>query len=404
VIAAVLAVFYPHLINSVFTLGSENVYLILITLCLYTGWKALTSDSLLNYALTGAIVGLAYLTRPEAFAYPVFFVGAILCRNIWQRTAVIKRSALYGGVFLAAFLLLATPYLLYLRSETGTWTISAKTKINTVMGDYSKVAAKDHDGETEPNVSLKTVRVLLYLVADNLIEINKSMPYLIPPIVTVFMALGLFTTGWGWARAKREIYLITFCVLTVLGYAAAVVQTRYFYILLPIILGWSAKGILAFGNWFRSSTSNWSFAVLRGRVAAYVPAICLGILFLYLLPLNFFMRPARDLWRERAYEERAAGTWLSENARPMATVFSARKIAPFYAGAVQVSPKSSEIDKLIDEVRASGVEYVVSSDRENKRNPYLKDFEDRLMVDPGFELVYHNDENPDYQIWIFKRK
>ena len=403
VIAALLAIFYPHFINSVFAIGSENIYLVLITLCLLTGWKALTSDSLLHYALTGAIVGLAYLTRPEAFAYPVFFVGAILFRNLWQRTAFLKRSAMYGGVFLAAFLLFATPYLLYLKSETGSWTISAKTEINTVMGDYSKVAAKDNDGEIEPTISSKTVRVLLYLVAGNLIEINKSIPYLVPPIVTVFMGLGLFATGWSGARAKREIYLITFCVLTVLGYSAAVVQTRYFYILLPIILGWAAKGILAFGNWFRSTTSDSNFAASRVR-AAYVPAICLAVLFLYLLPLNFFMRAPRDVWQERPYEERAAGIWLSQNAGPMATVFSARKITPFYAGAVQVSPKSTELDQLMDEIRTSGVEYVVSGDRGNKRNPYLEDLEEELRTDPGFELVYHNSDNPDYKIWIFKRK
>ena len=404
VIAAVLAIFYPHLINSVFAIGSENIYLLLIILCLYTGWKAVTSDSLLYYAITGGIVGLAYLSRPEAIGYPAFFIAAILVRNLWQRKEFLRRSATYCGVFLAAFLLFATPYLIYLRGETGRWTVSGKTEINTVMGDYSRVAEKVYESEVEPTISLETGRVVLYLIAGNLIEINKSIPYLVPPIVTVFVGLGLFATGWGAPRAKREIYLITFCVLTLLGYAAAVVQTRYFYILLPIILGWAAKGILAFGSWFRSSTRDVNGVVTPRIKPTYMHAICLAVLLLYLLPLNFFMRSRREAWHDRPYEERAAGIWLSENARPMAKVFSARKITPFYAEAIQVSPKTTELSQLLDEVRNSDIEYVVSGDRGNKRNPFLEDLEKELQVDPGFELVYNNDENDDYTISIYKRK
>ncbi|HEX6280088.1 MAG TPA: glycosyltransferase family 39 protein, partial [Pyrinomonadaceae bacterium] len=216
-IAGVLAVFYPHLLNSVFDLGSENVYLVLIILCLFTGWKAITSDSLLYYALAGGLVGLAYLTRPEAFAYTAFFIGVVLFRNIWKKEQFIKRSLIYGGTFLIAFLVFAAPYLVYLKGEMGRWTISSKTEINTVMGDYTNPAAVDGDRLINPTLSLRTGADLLRSFSFNMVAINKSLPYLIPLGVMIFISLGLFATDWTSTRAKREAYLISFCLLTIVG-------------------------------------------------------------------------------------------------------------------------------------------------------------------------------------------
>ena len=403
-IAGVLAVFYPHLLNSVFDLGSENVYLVLIVLCLFTGWKAIISDSLLNYALAGGLVGLAYLTRPEAFAYSAFFIGVILFRNIWKKEQFIKRSLIYGGTFLIAFLVFATPYLVYLKGEMGRWTISSKTEINTVMGDYTNPAAADGDSLTNPTLSLRTGADLLRSFSFNMVAINKSLPYLIPLGGMIFIALGLFATDWTSTRAKREAYLISFCLLTIVGYAAAVVQTRYFYILLPVVFGWMAKGIFAFNSWFQATVKNLG-AWERVRTASrYIPAICIASMFLYLLPLNFFVGSREATWHERPYEERDAGEWLRQNARPMTTVFSARKAPAFYAGATQVTPKTTDLDEVFSEIKTTGVEYVVAGTRGLKRNPYLQGLEERLQGDSDFERVYSHADHPDYKISIYKRK
>jgi hypothetical protein len=369
-----------------------------------TGWKAITSDSLLYYALAGGVVGLAYLTRPEAFAYTAFFIGVVLFRNILQKEQFLKRSLTYSGVFLVAFLLFAAPYLIYLKGETGKWTISGKTEINTVMGDYSEVAAPDSEGETRPSVSVQTGAVLLKLVGLNLIDINKRLPYLVPFGLMVFVSLGLFATGWGVSRLKRELYLIGFCLLTIVGYSAAVIQTRYFYILLPIVFGWAGAGILAFTNWYRSTADLLKTPKNVHKTSAYVPAIAITVLLLYLLPLNFFMRSGETAWDDRPYEERAAGEWLRQNARPTPTVFSARKVPAFYAGATQVTPKTKNLDQVFDEIRTAGVEYVVAGTRELKRNPFLNGLEERLRADSDFERVYTNDDHPEYKISIYKRR
>jgi len=68
--------------------------------------------------LFGIVSGLAYLTRPEAV---VFFVALALL-DLWK-----KRNSQFPLRALLGFLLLALPYVIYLRVETGAWTMSPKT-------------------------------------------------------------------------------------------------------------------------------------------------------------------------------------------------------------------------------------------------------------------------------------
>lgn len=403
-IAGVLAVFFPHLLNAVFDVGSENVYIVLITGSLIAGWNVLSSDSLKYCIVAGVLLGLAYLTRPEAFAYPAFFVSLILLKAWWNK-ASLRPAVLSSALLLLTFSAVATPYLLYLRAETGSWTISDKTEINTVMGEYSQVIGRNPAAEaSEPNFDVATTILLLKIFGFNLVQIHKIIPILVPLPLMVFVAIGLFSTGWSRGRMAREIYLLTFCLLTVIGYAAAVIQTRYFYILLPVVFGWGAKGIVAFGSWLRQTARGIDNRFLNSfATSSFLPASCVALVLLYTLPLNFFMSSHETAWRDRPYEERAAGVWLRDNAGPKSIVFSARKVAAFYGEAVQVPPPSNDFEEVFESIRSGNVEYVVSGQREFRRNPFLKDLESRMESSEVFERVYTNTEHPDYRISIFKR-
>jgi hypothetical protein len=331
---------------------------------------------------------------------------ALIVIKGWWRKSPLKSSVLRVSALLLGFLLFATPYLVYLRAETGRWTISSKTEINTVMSDYPELADPGPDGGgSEPTFSRESLSVITRLIGSNLIQINRALPYLIPMPLLIFIALGLFSVGWGPDRLKWETYLISFCVLTVIGYALAVVQTRYFLVLLPIAFGWSARGILAFGGWLNQTAQELNSPKLDSFAGSgYLTASCLVGLLLCLLPLNFFITSREAAWRDRPYEERAAGTWLRHNGPTKAKVFSARKIPAFYADAVQVTPTTTDLEKVLEEIRSGGVEYVVTGKRELKRSPFLEDLEARMQAAAEFERVYSNTEHPDYNISIFRRK
>ena len=399
-VAAVIAIFYPHLLNATFAAGSENVYVALIGTCLITGWKAITSASTKYGILTGVLLGLAYLTRPEAFAYPAFFIALILLKGLVGGISF-KTSARLSAALLVAFVAIATPYLIYLKTATGTWTISGKTGINTVLAEPGLLGPGEGKSASDQTPAI----LLAAAVGSNLLQVSKALPILAPLPIVIFIALGLFSADWSPDRTKWELLLIGFCLLSVAGYVVAVVQTRYFFILLPIFSGWAAKGIFAFSDWFYRTTlrlKNQGLVSFAGSY--YLPSLCLALLFVYLLPLNFFVTSSEAAWRDRPYEERAAGLWLRENAGPGTRVFSARKVPAFYGEAVQVPPTSTDFENVFEAIHGGDVDFVVAGRRELSRNPYLRDLESRMQSSPQFEMVYTNTEHPEYPISIFKRR
>lgn len=392
-IAAALAVFYPHLLNSVFAIGTENIYLLLITGLLVVGWKALRGDSPKDYFLTGILIGLAYLTRPEGFGYLGFFGLLILARNLRQDKNAARSPLIKIAALLLGFSILAAPYVFYLRGETGTWTISAKSDANFAAGIYSE--------EIEPETAEQ--ENFLKVFSYNLLDIHKNFPYLFPIFLLIFVALGLFGERWNKSRTERETYLLFFCLVTVFGYAATVVQTRYFYILLPVLFGWTARGIVLMSRWLKHSAQIWmpekfSLSARSGTFAG----LFLILIYIYVLPLNFFMRTREKAWQTTAYEERDAGLWLKQHGKPSAYIFSANQRPVFYAEGRQMSPTSTEIEKILTEIKEKKVEYVIAGDRSLKRNPYLKNFTEILLASSEFELIYEDKKNPAYKILIFK--
>lgn len=396
-LAAVVAIFFGHLINSVFSFGTENIYLLLIIGALMIGWRGLERSSAADYTLTGILLGLAYLTRPEAIGYTVFFALLAFGKNWWESQTFSRNSITQIAALLLGFALLAAPYVLYLRTATGTWTISAKAQVNSAIGDLEQMAeagaAPDATGQAG---------VLIHSFISNLIQFNKDFPFLLPPLLLIFVALGLFSRRWDKERLRREMYLILFCLITVFGYAATVVQVRYFYVLLPIFFGWMAYGIFQLGRWFSKSMQNWM--PNRSVSPAVFVILCVVFIFSYTLPINCFMVPEDKAWQTTAYEERNAGLWLRKKASTSSRIFSASSRPAFYAGGRHVAPTTTDVGEILRQIKEDHLDYVITGERSIKRNPYLKDFTEILQNDPDFELIYNKEERPGYQVEIFKLK
>ena len=401
-VAAALAVFFPHMINSVVMIGSENVYMVFVLGFLIVAWKALRDNSTVLHLLTGLILGLAYLTRPEAIGYPIYFVLVVLVYNFWLKRPFLRNSLPQVAALLLGFFLFAAPYIFYLRGETGKWTISGKTEINALMAKVGDSPELENVGGSP---SQKPARVFLKYFLLNLVEVNKIVPVMFPPLLFLLVGLGLFRNAWDKKRLEREVFLILFCLVTVLGYAAAVAQLRYFLILLPILFGWSACGIVNFTKWLHDSAQG---QVGRKASALLSPpslvALSIIAVYLYVLPLNFYMRSTERSWEISGYEERDAGLWLKQNAKPDSLIFSASRRPVFYSEARQLPPTTTEIAEIMAAIKEQKVDYIVTSERSLKRNPYLKGFDDILRTDPAFELVYDNAERQGYRISILKMR
>jgi hypothetical protein len=91
----------------------EPVYLLLVTAAWYFLLVAVDEGMLWPAALGGLLVGLAYLTRPEALVYLGFALGLLLVATWLSRrhSFGLRRAAANLGIAAAMFSLIAGPYL-----------------------------------------------------------------------------------------------------------------------------------------------------------------------------------------------------------------------------------------------------------------------------------------------------
>jgi 4-amino-4-deoxy-L-arabinose transferase-like glycosyltransferase len=406
VIAAIIAVFYPHLLRSTFNFGTENIYLLLIISSIIIFWQGLRRDSGRSFFLTGILLGLGYLTRPEAFGYLLFFIPWLGLDKILSGQKVFSRK-LFRNAFILffGFALLAAPYIFYLRSATGNWTISGKFARH-VVGDevFSDRKRLYNEALESPQFVTETGKIFVKLTLYNLHNIHKKFPYLFPPLLLVFVGLGLFRTKWNGTRFKREIFLLSFCAVTVLGYALTVNEVPYFYVLLPILIGWIARGIVEMENWWRESVNVLSVKKLFTSGFPLISILFIILINIYVFPLNSFMRSRADAWEWSPYEQKKAGLWLKETAKRAPIIMSADFRPAFYAEGEHVALSSNSFEKVLAEAVSKRVDFLVIDERNIKAMPQLIGLLNEPQNYPQLEMVYQASEQPGYKIVIYRVK
>lgn len=406
-VAAVIAIFFPNLINAVFALGTENPYLICVAASLIAGWTALKKGSLSCFLLTGGFIGFAYLTRPEAFGYVIFFVLLIIFGRLWTKELLTRKPVIQISILVLGFAIFAAPYMLYLHGETGRWMISGKMEKNVAAGAFSKDAIERSEATSaaNPESNEQSPRALATNFASNLREAQKAMSSLIPFFLVILVGIGLFRSSWDRERLLREGYLLSFCLLTIVGYSASFVLERYLYVLLPIFFGWAAHGIIGLKEWYEDSSRSLGITELRYfPKASYVPAGLLLCLFAYLFSTNFFVRSKESAWQAAAFGERNAGVWLRQFAKPGSTTFSFSSVPTFYSQTNEFWIETKDPKEIVQEILLNRVDFVVDSERSYGKRPYLAKLPSALQGDARFELIYEKDEFPGNRIAIYRTK
>ncbi|MDZ7261138.1 MAG: glycosyltransferase family 39 protein, partial [candidate division KSB1 bacterium] len=126
-LSAILIALYPPLAFMATDVLTESTYMFLAMSGIAVGWSAVKRQSKLLGLVTGLLFGLSYLTRPEGIGWLIVFLGwgMLVILSNWLRKKQEKLVAIF--LFSAiGFLVISSPYLLYLRKETGKWTLSQK--------------------------------------------------------------------------------------------------------------------------------------------------------------------------------------------------------------------------------------------------------------------------------------
>lgn len=431
-VAAISGVFIaldPSLIRASGWVMTESLYSLIFVGFLLVGWRALRSDAALLYFSTGLIIGAAYLVKPEAIAYMLPMLTVAIVVGL-RRYRLSLRQCGASVLFLSTgFLILLLPYVIFVHSKTGIWTISQKVAINLPAADFDgellkilkverttmkdKIWGDDYGqqdkhttssavaGSASPSDSPGLMMGALILAkkatAQLAWQIRNYLPAMFPiPLLLVAIA-GFFCKTWTRRRAIGDAYLALFTFATLIGYSVSAVELRYLYPLVPIIIAWIAGGIVNLSEWCVAST--WALREGRSHLRSSMFQVALVILLLAAtVPLHLVYSQGNSI-SNVPFEEKEVGIWLKEQGEASPPTIMSSNITPaFYAEANHLYLPDEELSTIVAYARERQATYVVFSQR---RDPAIFDSV-VSSVPAGLKEIYKNQDYPSHGIVVYQ--
>ncbi len=429
-VGSILLIFHPFLIKSSGWAMTESVYTLILTTCVLSGWHALSKWDLRFFLVTGLLTGIAFLTKPEAIGYLLLMLFLTVAAKFVCGNRSFASTGLNSLILLLGFAFFFLPYFLYLHHKTGDWTLSQKIAINLPAADHvgdlldltrdGRMTLKDRlwadDYETEYLPEISTVEPAptslnfesqpsgaYILGAKAIAQLRKQLrdyfPAILPIPFAIFAIAGFFFGPWIRARAAKEIYLFSFLMCTLLGYAASSVELRYLFPVIPLLIAWAARGIAEFCEWLARLVKSQFPA--RREFGPVVLGVCVLILLLGLSMPHFFRVLKPDDVTNVPFEEKGAGLWIKEHAdQPQPIVVSSHITPAFYANARHLYLPKTELSTIVEYAKFRRADFLVFSERRNYDAAAFLAEKNSLLLE--LDLVYSDTQNSDYQILVYQ--
>ncbi len=400
---AILVIICPPLVFGSTEVRVASLYTLLLLAAVAIGWKALGSRRLLWSALTGLMLALCFLTRPEAIMFlPIFLLLYLLSFKLKAglSSSIIKSIVLKSTVLIVTFVIVSFPFWNFLHRHTGEWTFTARGPY-TFLGYYGDNFEKDNfelasnleaaqskwleQGGLSNFVILNRYK-LLARWGDNVVSLwsgqDKQAELLEIPrwalrgallLLAAFVIFGFIKFIRTRHIAAKHIYLLVIASSSLVYFFFAV-DWRYFYPYIPFLLIGLAQVIIM----IRKA----AFA----KVVVYFP---IGLLFLGMGSYSGILIGKKLNYAP--YEYKIMGQWMKENINDIENkVAMSRKLGvPFYAGARYEPLYYGEYPGLIEYVKSREVDYLVIDDWTiPKTRPQFAFLLKEDKNHPGLQLVH----------------
>ena len=405
--AAGFLAFYPPLAFLHTTALAEPAYMFFGFWSVWLGWRALVRRRWKPALLAGMSVGMAYLTKPEGIGFMLVYFAVLAVIILWRLRGRRPVGRFRFSLMMpAGFLLVAGWYLLYLHSEAGYWTLSAKGAANqqfeatyftpedddvfeNITADRTALPMDEiyhtgtfikNTGSTGAKVRVSPALLLKKYVTNFFRVLKYGVPVLMTFPLLILFGLGLFSRPWGRRSAGISLYLLSFIsfywfVLVPMFH----INERYLLSMMPLAAVWIAAGFLVQAEWFNET-------ILHLFDSAIVSAARYGLALALLFVLGLALVPefgkvmqhsaaGREEWDEPV-ELKQAGLWLRQNTtQHPPVVVSYNKAVDFYAGNFDVrsgvSWSKDPLEVILDYARYRGAGYFAASERYLNKYPNL---------------------------------
>lgn len=357
---------HPTLVYEGTEVLNTGTYLCFFLSTLALGVFALETRRVSLFALAGVSAGLLYLTRPEGLLVPFFLVLMALGR-VRDGGRRLLAGALLAG---ALGLLVAAPYLLWLRSHTGRWTLTARPAARILAAEAAP------PGERDERPYYRIFKAVS----------RAQFPPLLPLLV-----LGLVRAR-RYGGTRRDLAWASVIAAGVVAPSALLLlksgtvnpSHRYYLPAVCLFLPWTAAGLLAVRD-------------LCGRFGAAPLALVFGLLFL------------KDVGPRRSEERtlREAGAWIRANAAPADGLLVSRgeKIA-WYAGLKPTGLEThggpdATVPATLEILRREGAT-LLALDGPSAKRYFPPDVDARLQA-AGLQKIASFEREGCESVWIWRK-
>ena len=328
--AAALAAIHPMLAGYSASVRTEAGYIALVSAALLLLMRGLERKRIAIVAAAAVFCGLAYLYRTEGIGLPVlsivFLVGGPFLWRRWTPRWGVGAAA----VLVAIFLLVAAPYLLWMRAYTGHWTVGRELGVVTMEATGSTVGHLEQWRELgyRPTTSGLTALRLdpaayLKKVARDFFGSCYAFVQALGPLLCAGLVIGLWADGRAIAVRWAEAMLAAMVVMYFVGFVLTDTGPRLMLHLVPFTLGWVVIGLVEAAGWLDARlalTHSPLGRMLSGP--AVVAVVAIAMLPRTLFPLGYDQRGMRY-----------AGEEIARRSGAPARVAGPDPRVAFYAGA-----------------------------------------------------------------------
>ena len=422
-IAALLVALHPLLIGYSAAVYVEPTYLLFLVLGLYYALRAQELGSYVPAAVAGVAFALAYLTRVEAAILPLATALLIFIPN-WHRP---RRAVIACGVLFASFLIVASPYILFLWAETGSIRLEAKSpvqflllqRITTGLGYLEAAYGLDSDlRESGPflqswlsivqstNYSIRDV--LSYLATaggSRLMSIFGALTgrHTGSSLLLMLVTLGLLRSSWDRARVVREALIITFLAAAIGSLLMTQwPPTRYLIPPLALLIVWAAKGIQELADWACGTlrpllpTARSTTMVVRSAQVVLMAMLLL----IALTGVRWEPELVQGLASERTTKE--AGLSLRKAAPGPKMIMDVSSVFAFYAGGTHVYLPYCDAGTALRYFAKKKPDFIVLSTHTSALRPYLRGWIEMGIPDEHATLVYSQPRPDGGKILVYR--
>jgi 4-amino-4-deoxy-L-arabinose transferase-like glycosyltransferase len=427
-LAAALFAVFPIFIGLSGSVFNETIYLTLWLFGIYWSILALDSFRPRDFLLAGVFFGLSTLSRPEAFAYPVFIILATGIVALFRKISWLK--ALRGAALLfGAWLILMAPYAVFQHRHTGQYRFEGKWNINYTLGNridagmgYFQAGFTMDDklqmigplldssiyaAYTPYSRSLPTkVRYFAHAIHRNWITAYDELFSVDVggPVTILLVVLGLFGRPWDARRLRHEFILMVMGISIVfLLLTAAHIEHRYAYPLPVIFLLWAAAGLDVFQDWMVRTLSSWG-AVVRPfanyAAQATVVSFCAVLVLFSLVGMRtdwFFMIQQKDFLGIKD-----AGQWLHSQPPDAKKMFGFEGRVAYYADATIIIFPYADSATALRYLESKNVDYIVLDSLNIRNMPTMGEWFNKGVPDPRAHLVFESGQGTKDQIKIYR--